>query len=96
MQLEGQVLHLDSAGEILKCEPSNEILNLSYRALLPIVLFIKPLYKVAHRVLKQRPRRRQQRWQKTICLDWKNNNFARPSRFFVHFFAVSARLRREN
>ena len=29
MQLEGQVLHFDSAGEILKCEPSNEILNLT-------------------------------------------------------------------
>ena len=25
-----------------------------------------------------------------------NNNFARASRFFVHFFAVFARLRREN
>ena len=29
-------------------------------------------------------------------LDWQNNNFARASRFFVHFFAVTARLRREN
>ena len=26
----------------------------------------------------------------------QNNNFARASRFFVHFFAVVARLRREN
>ena len=26
----------------------------------------------------------------------QNNNFARASRFFVHFFAVTARLRREN
>ena len=26
----------------------------------------------------------------------KNNNFARASRFFVHFFTVLARLRREN
>ena len=26
----------------------------------------------------------------------QNNKFARASRFFVHFFAVSARLRREN
>ena len=25
-----------------------------------------------------------------------NNNFTRASRFFVHFFAVTARLRREN
>ena len=27
-------------------------------------------------------------------LDWQNNNFARASRFFVHFFAITARLRR--
>ena len=26
----------------------------------------------------------------------KNNNFARASRFLVYFFAVTARLRREN
>ena len=26
----------------------------------------------------------------------QNNNSARASRFFVHFFAVTARLRREN
>ena len=31
---------------------------------------------------------------KAIGLDWQNNNFARASRFFVHFFAVNARLRR--
>ena len=35
--------------------------------------------------------------KKTIGLDWPNNNFARASRFFfAHFFAVTARLRREN
>ena len=28
-------------------------------------------------------------------LDKKNNNFARASRFFVHFSAVTARLQRE-
>ena len=33
---------------------------------------------------------------KATGLDWKNNNFARALRFFVHFFVVSARLRREN
>ena len=33
---------------------------------------------------------------KSIGLDWQNNNFARTSRFLVHFFAVTARLRREN
>jgi len=32
---------------------------------------------------------------KAIGLDWQNNNFARASRFFAHFFAVTARLRRE-
>ena len=33
--------------------------------------------------------------KKAIGLDWQNNNFARASRFFVHFFVVTARLRRE-
>ena len=33
--------------------------------------------------------------KKTTGFDWQNNNFARASRFFVHFFAVTARLRRE-
>ena len=31
-----------------------------------------------------------------IGLDWQNNNFARASPFFVHFFAVTARLQRES
>ena len=34
--------------------------------------------------------------KKAIGLDRQNNNFARASRFFVHFFAVFARLQREN
>ena len=34
--------------------------------------------------------------KKAIGLDRQNNNFARASRFFVHFFAVTARLRRQN
>ena len=33
--------------------------------------------------------------KKAIGLDWQNNNFARASRFFVHFFAVVARPQRE-
>ena len=33
--------------------------------------------------------------KKAIGLDWQNNYFARAARFFVHFFAVNARLRRE-
>ena len=34
--------------------------------------------------------------KKSIGLDWQNNNFARVSRFFVHFFAVAVRLQRES
>jgi len=33
--------------------------------------------------------------KKAIGLDQQSNNFARASRFFVHFFAVVARLRRK-
>ena len=28
--------------------------------------------------------------KKAVPLDWQNNNFARESRFFEHFFAVTA------
>ena len=42
----------------------------------------------ANRELKQRRRRRQRERQ--------NKKLAGASRFFVHFFAVTARLRREN
>ena len=34
--------------------------------------------------------------KKAMGLDWQNNNFARASRFFVHFYAVAARLERES
>ena len=34
--------------------------------------------------------------KKAMGLNWQNNNFTRASRFFVHFFAVTTRLRREN
>ena len=33
--------------------------------------------------------------KKAIGLDWQNNNFARAT-LFVHFLAVTVRLRREN
>jgi len=33
--------------------------------------------------------------KKTVGLDWQNNNFARASRFFGHFFAVIVRRRSE-
>ena len=42
------------------------------------------------------PRQRQQReGQKSNRLNRQNNNSARASRFFVHFFVVTARLRRD-
>ena len=33
--------------------------------------------------------------EKAIGSDWQNNNFGRAWRFIVHFFAVTARLRRK-
>ena len=33
--------------------------------------------------------------RKSIGLEWQNNNFPRESLFFVNFFAIVARLRRE-
>jgi len=32
--------------------------------------------------------------KKALGLDWQNNNSAHASRFFVHFFTITARLRR--
>ena len=46
--------------------------------------------------LKQRRRRQQSGRQKSNRFITQNNNFACASRFFVHFFTVLARLRREN
>ena len=34
--------------------------------------------------------------KRAIGLDWQTNNFAGASRFFIHFFAVAARLPRES
>ena len=44
--------------------------------------------------IRRRPRRRER--QNGNRFSGQNNNFARASRFFVHFVAVTARLRREN
>ena len=33
--------------------------------------------------------------KKAIGLYWQNNNFARASRFFVHFIALGEQIRRE-
>ena len=54
------------------------------------------LREMVIRELKQRRRRRQRGRQKSNRFITQNNNFARASRFFVHFFTVLARLRREN
>ena len=48
------------------------------------------------REFTQRKRRRWRERQKAIGLDKQNNNFARASRFLVHFSAVVARLQLES
>ena len=48
------------------------------------------------REIKQRRRRRQRERQKRDRFTLANKSFARTSRFFVHFFALTARLRHEN
>ena len=48
------------------------------------------------RDFKIQRRGRQRERQKNERFNKQNNNFARASRFFVHFFPVFARLRREN
>ena len=51
---------------------------------------------VYNRDLKIRQQRRKRVRQKSDRFNNQNNNFARASRVFVHFFAVTARPRREN
>ena len=63
----------------------------------PAVFYIsEEVREQVNRELKIRRRRRQQERHKSNRFNNQNNNFARASRFFVHFFAVIARLRREN
>ena len=70
----------------------------------PIAFFPSPLpspsllLKLPNRELKIRRRRRQRQRElhKSNRFNDQNNNFARASRFFVHFFADTVRLRREN
>ena len=54
------------------------------------------LVVLANMELKQRRRRQQRERQKGDSFYWQNNNFARTSRFFVHFLAVVARPQRES
>ena len=56
-------------------------------------VFDSSQYIVNNRKFKMRRRRES---QISNSLTRQNNNFARASRFFVHFFAVTARLPREN
>ena len=46
-------------------------------------------YRGEFKILRQR---RQRKRQKSNRLNWQNNNSTRASRFFAHFFAVTARL----
>ena len=45
---------------------------------------------------RDRNKNERQKYKRKNWFNKQNNNFARVSHFFVHFFAVSARLRREN
>ena len=51
---------------------------------------------IRHLKIRRRRRQRQRGRQKSNRFNIQNKNFARASRFFVHFFAVTARLRRDN
>ena len=46
--------------------------------------------------IQRRGRQQERQKKKNFRFNKQNNNFARASRFFVHFFARFARPRREN
>ena len=58
-------------------------------------VYSRPLPSEKRQFLLRR-RRRQRERQNSNRFIKQNNKLARASRFFVHFFAVTARLRREN
>ena len=75
--------------------------HLTFLSALPLTSLLPPAWsytplKVSanNKELKQWRRRRQWERQKGNRLDQQNNNYARASRFFVHFLAVVARLQR--
>ena len=79
--------------------------HLTFLSALPLTSLLPPAWsytplKVSanNKELKQwrRRRRRRRQWERQTGnrLDQQNNNYARASRFFVHFLAVVARLQR--
>ena len=58
--------------------------------------FKEPRRLVGRFKMPRRRRRRQRERHKSKRLNRQNNNSARASQIFVHFFPVSARLRPEN
>ena len=58
-------------------------------------VYCRPI-KIREFLQRRRRRLRQRERQNSSRFIKQNNKFARASGFFVHFFAVSARLRREN
>ena len=75
---------------IIKNIPLNSLPNHQFS-----LLHRGPRWVSNKRDLKIPRRRRQRELQKSNRFDKQNKNFARASRFFVHFFASTAQLRRE-
>ena len=108
-QIAGIVLALDPCLlEALSCKPTNKQLKMLFNSGSSSNVISctergggqkasqRPILECS-RKLKQRRRRRrwQQERQKSNRFITQNNNFAHASRFFLHFFAVNVRLRRE-
>ena len=75
---------------------SNSLSRLSRTSALMSSSFGRPVALTHCGDFKIQRRGRQRERQKTERFNERNNNFSRASRFFVHFFAVFARLRRQN
>ena len=99
--------HISQAIKPLNWLPVNDRIYLNdavmmykcIKKLVPNYLFEKfTLRSQIHtnRDFKIQRRGRQRKRQKKNWFNKQNDNFARASRFFVHFFPVFARLRREN
>ena len=84
-----------NAWKVARKRKSSTSLNFSFKLrtfYLASILF----YVIKIRDFKIQRRGRQRERHKNNRFNKQNNNFASASHFFVHFFPVFARLRREN
>ena len=78
------------------CHRHHHCHHVSVIVIVIIIVVVVVVVAIIIRDFKIQRRGRQRECQKNNWFNKQDNKFARASRFFVHFFPVFARLRREN